>query len=409
MTQATTKTKTAVAMALTAVVMMALGLYFYGARMHRKPEKNVSVSPAQVSHAFAYVKGSYAMWESDTPIPSEIINNPGVVGILTGALWSEIEKEEGVYDWSKIDSKISQAKKAGLKVALKIQMSPARAPDWLKNNPEVQKIEVIDTNFNHKASYCKKLSYPIFWDPIFHEKKKELIRAAGERYSNNPAVVAIMASFANFYSEDWHIPHTKGCMDCDNNGTKETCMDQVQNWLDAGYTTEKMFSVGKEIIDTTAEAFPNQALKLPLAPTHKDLDGTPIKLVEMIMNYTYSKYPKRFFAQMCGLSTGIPYANDSSVTGASQETSLYIMKLLLKHSPQIGLQMLSAASLCKEGEKCRQDNGNKCLSNDHECILMESVKIGLSYKPYFIEYWKADAANPELYPVEKYATEQMKK
>ncbi len=352
-------------------------------------------------------KGSYAMWELNQPIPAEIINNPGITGILTGGLWSEIEKEEGVYDWSGIDAKISQAAQAGFKVSLKIQASPARAPDWLKNNPKVQKIEVIDTNPHHRQSYCRKLSYPVFWDPIFHERRKELFRAAGKRYSNNPNIVAIMVSFANFYSQDWHIPHAKGCLDCNGDGTKEVCIDQAQDWLDSGYTTEKMFAIGKEIIDTAAKAFSNQALKLPLAPTHKKLDGSATRLVEMIVDYGYSKYPDRFFIQMCGLSTAIPYADDYRVTKAQPGNPLYIMKLLLNHSPQIGLQMVSAASLCKEGEKCRQDKGNKCPPNDPKCVLEESVKIGLSYKPHFIEYWKEDAQNDKLQPALKYATDAM--
>ncbi|OYT53775.1 MAG: hypothetical protein B6U72_04845 [Candidatus Altiarchaeales archaeon ex4484_2] len=128
---------------------------------------------------YNYTDGSYAMWDSTDPIPPEIINNPGVVGVLTGARWFEIEPEEGVYDWSKLDAKISQAEQAGFKVTLKIQASPAWAPDWLRNNPGVQKINVVDINPYHEMSYCKELSYPVFWDSIFHEKKKELIREAG--------------------------------------------------------------------------------------------------------------------------------------------------------------------------------------------------------------------------------------
>lgn len=363
-------------------------------------------SYAEDSGQFYYSKGSYAMWDFDKDLSPEIYNNPAIVGVLTSVAWRDVEVKEGVYDWSKLDAKISKVEKAGLKVVLKLITSPAYAPDWLKNNPNVKKIDVIDTNPYHKSRYCEKLSLPLFWDPIFHQKKKEFIIAAGKRYSNDPAIAAVMASFANALTDDWHVPHKVGYLkDCG------VAVNQVKDLLNAGYTTEKMLAVGREIIDTTAQAFPKQALKLPVGPTHRKLDGSATKLAELILDYAYSKYPGRFFAQMNALSTVLPYADSPKISDAPEGKAAYLLlKLLVKYKPQIGLQMLSAASLCNGGI-CRQNKGNyQCNpANDQPCVLRESVNIGLSYKPHFIEYWFADAANPKLAPVLEYATEEMRK
>ncbi len=89
------KTKTAVAVALIAIAVMALGLYSYKAKIHKNPEKNAPASPAP-NHAFEYVKGSYAMCDSSGHISSLIISNPGIVGILGGDIWANIEKIERV-------------------------------------------------------------------------------------------------------------------------------------------------------------------------------------------------------------------------------------------------------------------------------------------------------------------------
>lgn len=401
MAQTTIKTRTAVAVALTAVAMMALGLYSYKAT-YKNPEKNVPASPAP-GHAFDYVKGSYAMWDPSGPIPSSIINNPGVVGILGGDSWTNIEKTEGVYDWTSIDNEIAQAEKAGLKVALKIVDSPAAAPDWLKNKPGIKTIDFIDTNQYHKSSYCKSNKIPVFWDTTFNEKKKELIRAAGQRYANNPAVVAVMASFANTMTNDWGMPHKKGFIeDCN------VSINQPQDMLNAGYTTDIMFNVGKEIIDTTAAAFPNQALKLPLGVGIASLDGSPAKLAKMITDYAYQKYPKRFYAQINALNTRVPTANQlgSADSPAEEDTRADLLNILKDHAPYSGWQMVAGASNGSQ-DGCRQ-NGKQspCPVKD---VFQKSVDIGLSYNPSFLEYWKVDAANPELYPVIKYATEQMKK
>jgi hypothetical protein len=337
--------------------------------------KAESARKGEAGQAGLYPKGSYAMWDPSQPIPDEIINNPDIVGILAAANWKDIEKEKDKYDWSGLDTKISQAEKAGLKVALKFVDSPAASPDWIMNNSQIEKITVVDTNEYHTGKFNKEITLPVFWDSTFHQQRKNFIQEAGKRYANNKTVVAIMASFANLYTCEWYIP---------------TEMLKSPN-----YSTEKMFRIGQEIIDTTATAFPNQALKLPIEP--RDLT-----LVQETIDYAYAKYPNRFFAQTNGLSTIIPLADSSEVSNAAidgKTGAYFILKLLKQHSPQIGLQMLSAASLCKEGEACRQDKANKCQPNDHKCILTESVNIGISYNPQYIEYWKEDAMNTELYDI----------
>ncbi len=352
------------------------------------------------SPAFAlynYTPGSYATWNSGS-LSQNIINNPGIVGVLASANWSGIETQDGVYNWSALDTKISAAQNAGFKVAIKLVASLDLAPGWLKNNANVQKINILDTN-QDDSSFCQNQTLPVFWDPIFHEKKKALIRAAGARYANNPTVVAVMASFANTYTNDWTVPHDVGYI----SGCGVT-VDQVTDWLNAGYTTDKMLNVGKEIIDTTAEAFPNQALKLPIAQTADGLDGVSTDLAEQIINYAYSKYPDRFFAQRNALSTKTSGANSTAVKNALPGTSQYIYKLLRDHRPMIGLQMLAAASN-GDTDNCRQNNNvSPCPPYD---VLLHSVNIGLAYNPRFLEYWNEDSANPDLYDVFTYATQTM--
>src|SRR5207237_955451 len=94
------------------------------------------------------------------------------------------------------------------------------------------------------------VTIPVFWDPTFLAKKKAMIAALGAHFTNNSAVKIVAASFANAKSEDWNVPHT----DVD-----------VQNWLAAGYTSEKLLDAGKQIIDATMAAFPNQYVTLAIA------------------------------------------------------------------------------------------------------------------------------------------------
>lgn len=340
-----------------------------------------------------FPKGSYAQAPSHN-IPLSILENPGIIGIHMKASWKSIETSGGVYDWSELDDGINKVTTYGKKVSLNLYAGGINTPEWVLSNPDVQLFTFLDTNKYH-SSYYKDISIPVFWDPVFLEKKINFIQAAGERYANDPNVVATMVSFANAMSNEWHIPHHVG----------EICgkeIDQVQDWLDAGYTHEKMLQTGKTTIDAWAQSFPNQYLKLPIAPTDERLDGTMTQLAEDIVDYAYQEYPNRFFIQANGLCTKAPYADDPSVTGATSGSLMYLLKLIADHSPNVGLQMLTAAS---NGWKdhCRQNGGEwPCLPEE---VLFESVNIGLSYNLQFLEYWEEDAKNEKLQPILKYATD----
>jgi hypothetical protein len=347
-----------------------------------------------------YPPGAYAMLPVDKPIPQAVLDNRQIVGVYLQFTWRAIEKKKNVYHWTGLDERVQEAEAAGLKIVLSIRTGLYGAPNWLKQDSAVQTVKLTDTNKYHKDTYGKELTLPVFWDPVFHEARKRFIRAVGQRYAHKDAVVAATASFANYFTDDWAVPHATGMVD----GMK---VDQVAQWLNAGYTTDKMLKVGREILDTTAAAFPRQSLKLPINVTHPKLDGTATALAEGILDYGYSTYPTRFYAQFNSLHTRTPAASASEAAkpkrgkGAANERQV-IFNLLKQHSPQIGLQMLAAAS---NGEKdnCRQ-NGNQSPCPEQE-VLQKSVELGLTYRPVFIEFWREDASNSDLAEVLKKATE----
>lgn len=308
-----------------------------------------------------------------------------------------IEQVPGIFIWASLDEEINNAINAGKKIVLNLLTEGVNTPTWVMNLPGVQLFSLIDTNQYHEI-YCQEITMPVFWDPIFLEKKKNFIQVAGERYAANDSIAGIMVPFCHPIYGDWYVPHVVGYV-CEKN------LNQAQDLLDVGYTTEKMFNVGKETIDAWAIAFPNKALKLPIAPTHQDLDGNATNLAESIVNYAYSQYPDRFYAQINGLDIKTPYSNDPAIINASPGTLEYLFKIFLDHSPQIGFQMKAAATN-GDIDNCRLNGGDfPCPPYD---VLLEAVNIGLSYYPHFIEFWHVDGENPELQPILDYAKENLR-
>ena len=136
-------------------------------------------------------------------------------------------------------------------------------------------------------------SIPVFWDPTFLDKKKNMIAALGAHFSENPAVTIVTASFANARSEDWNVPHTP---------------ELVAQWLSLGYTSDLMLDAGQQIIDATMEAFPHQHVALSIATNGNDLDPSADYLARTTVVWARSAWPGRLLTQVSSLSTFIPPA-----------------------------------------------------------------------------------------------------
>ena len=301
-----------------------------------------------------YPKGCYGGGPADKPIPDAILKNPGIVGVMIGIPWKEVERTENKFDWSKLDARINEAGAAGKKVVLAITASAVKAPEWLLNNSNVQKLTVTDPNRFHQTG-GQPITVALLWDPIFHAKKLEMIREAGKHFSKNPTVVAVMAGFANYFTNDWAIP---------------------PDMKNGGYSYERLLQVGKDVLTETAKSFPNQAIKLPIGinrPT-MDRDKRPTQMAEDILAFARnSTFADRFYAQMNSINTNTPMAGDVSSRAANEKEE--ILKLLKNSAPHFGLQMVASASR-GESDGCRQ-NARRSPCPPLE-VLNKSIKIAMS-------------------------------
>jgi len=316
---------------------------------------------------------------------NSVLKNTNIEGVLLSMRWRNIETSKGKYNWNKLDKKIELIEKTGKKVVLNIMTSGVNVPDWLLENKDVETFSFIGKNKNQPI-YGKTLKIPVYWDEKYLYEKQKFINELGKRYVNNPAVVGVMVSFVGTINNDWYIPKN-------------------QELIDKGYSTEKMIEIGKITIDMWAQAFPKQALKLPIGKSIQDGDNTITTLAETITKYGYSKYPNRFYIQINALSTIIPKANDTLVQNAQKDNIIYLLKLLAQHPKKIGFQMISSVT----NDPNRVDKARLCPSRNTDCILNKVLEIALSYKPYFIEYMSEDIENHEIQNILESSNKILKK
>ena len=306
----------------------------------------------------------------------EVLTNPIVDAVILSVRWRNIEKNENEYDWSALDKKIALVKSHNKKIILNVMTCGVNVPQWIMSK-HVVTFSFTASNPNQPI-YGKTFTVPVYWDDTYLNYKKKFIEALGKRYGNDSSIIGVMVSFVSTINNDWYIP-------------KNT----TPNLLDVGYDNNKLLEVGKETIDWWAEAFPNAMLKLPVGVSLQYDGITQTDLAENIIEYAYNKYPTRFYAQVNALSPALPTVNE--IQNINKGEKFYILKILSRHPGKIGFQMLS--DVTTNHGRLSTDSCKEPL-----CILNNSIRIALTYKPRFIEVSYKDIENKNLFSIWKSLT-----
>ena len=302
-------------------------------------------------------RGVFSLSPAGIPCRDRVLTNPDVDGVGIRQNWSDLEPSEGVYNWAFLDSEIARAASAGKMVLLRINTQFAK-PDWVTNAV----VEGGGTFFNFDMEGVPT-TIPVFWDPTFLAKKKAMIAALGAHFTGNSAIKIVWASFANANSEDWSVPHTP---------------TDVANWLAAGYTGEKMLDAGKQIIDATMTAFPNQFVTLAVGANGRSgLDPDENYVARNAVLAARTSWPGRLIVQKNTLATYNPPAPG---TGS-------VYQLLWDSRPDVGGQMLDASF----GDTTYRNNAG--VPDAPDVILHRSIDLGVSYEMKYIEIYQLDVLN----------------
>ncbi len=303
-------------------------------------------------------RGVFCLLPAGKKCADAVLANPSVDGVGIRQDWKDLEPAEGVYNWDFLDSEVARATAAGKMVLLRINTQFAK-PEWVTN--AVAQAGGAFFTFDKDGV---PTTIPVFWDPTFLAKKKAMIAALGAHFTNNPAIKIVWTSFANANSEDWSVPHT----DTD-----------IAAWQAVGYTSEKLLDAGRQVIEASMNAFPNQYVTLAVAGNGK-LDPDVNYVARNAVLAARAAWPGRLIVQKNSLGTFNPPAPGTGT----------VYQLLWDSRPDIGGQMLDA---CFNDTTYRNNAG---VADDFAAILHESVNLGASYGMNYIEIYQLDVLNLPL-------------
>lgn len=149
------------------------------------------------------------VWDEDIRLMKKAHINCVSLGIFS---WSEIEKEEGVFDFSWIDTVINRLYENGIYVILATP-SGARPPWLAQKYPEVLRVreDRVKRLYGRRHNHC-------LTSLVYREKTAIIDEKLSERYGKHPAV--IMWHISNELSGDCHC---------------ERCQQGFREWLKVKY------------------------------------------------------------------------------------------------------------------------------------------------------------------------------
>ena len=301
--------------------------------------------------------GVFSLGNSGKSVPNSVLNDPNVTGISIRYGWRDIEPAEGTFVWDWLDGEVARATAAGKQVLLRIMTQSAK-PLWVTRAVRNNGGEFFTWDEHGDTS-----SIPVFWDPTYLEKKKNMIAALGAHFSSNPTITIVTTSFANAESEDWNVPHTP---------------ELVDEWISLGYTSEALIDAGQQIINATMEAFPHQYVVLSVGCNGSSLDPTPDYVARQTVFWGWDTWPGRFITQVSSLSTVIPPAPGNKYSSWA---------LLGQMAPWAGAQMVFR---CINDPEYRVNGG---VPIDPPLALIAATDAGLAYNVKYIEIYEIDVVN----------------
>ena len=312
-------------------------------------------------------KGVFSLTPANKQISAKILEHPAVTGVVIRSHWPSIEIADGDYDWSYLDTEIERVTAAGKLASIVVTSGGLQTPQWLLDSG-IETFSYLDRNEFH-STFGQEVTIPLFWDPVFLQKKIKLIEEIGNRYTDHARFVSIHAHCANGATDDWNVPASA---------------DDLETWETIGFSSEKLLGACKSVIDATMEAFPNQSVRTAIGSIKRSLDPDPDYVVRELLLYANSVYPGRLVVQKHNINVNTP---DPLETSDIPET----WRIILGNHPNSAAQLLWLAS---DTSTCRL-NG-KSTPCDPATVLQTVIEIGFHYNLSYIEVYGADVQNQEL-------------
>jgi hypothetical protein len=236
-------------------------------------------------------------------LPSYVFSNSQVTGVSLKLVWSTIEPQAGVFNWSTLDAEISQALASGKKISLAVVPNLAY-PSWLFQKG-VQSLQfVIQVH-----GQLQTINIPPPWDPIYQQAYSQMMQALSAHLHSisgaYQAVSMVKVTGMNEITAETQLPSSTS--------TTGGVTNSIPVWQSAGYTPTKVINAWQGFAASVNAAFPDKVLAVATAggfPPINNLgqqvlltDPSYVNVKDEILSTGMSLYGGRFAVDWTGLNS----------------------------------------------------------------------------------------------------------
>lgn len=294
--------------------------------------------------------------------------NPSVAGLTYRTSWADIEPTQSGFVWTKLDAVFDNAEKNGKWVEL-VLIPGFGSPGWA-----LQGVQTSMFSVNYGPGKGTQLLLPLPWDQTYLNRWFTFLKMVSARFENRPSFLKIAADGPTSITAELTLPDAPA---------------DICNWVNLGYTSDRLIASWKQVFANFAQIFPRQYFSLALYPplpivskTHCE-NGNPIDLDhaesqrvrDAIIALGVDNYPQQFVLQENGLLGTATHLTNSGYELVKSFSGRIV----------IGYQLSTSAM---------QNPGYMGGVSDGATALQMSLQNGLDAHPQFLEVYEPDILAP---------------
>ena len=199
--------------------------------------------------------GCFAGTNGTNPL---VLAHNDVRGVLLIEKWSEIEKIQGEYDFTSLNSKIEAVKSAGLKYSLAIAGGAFGSPSWL-----IDSLNVTYQDFDYQG---KSWRLPLWWDPTCDQKLTSLINELGVEYGSDSELSHIYVTQMTVNGIEGHL-----------NGV------DIPTLKNNGFSNQIWINAAKKTVLDFMNAFPDKPIVFEIHEIDRNIT-IPVSIITDLTN-----------------------------------------------------------------------------------------------------------------------------
>ena len=221
------------------IVIVGVGVGIFSSS-GRPPTNSLPARATATAQQYPNFKGIFQFGSNSSTLAS----NPSIAGAHLGYYWSQLEPQQGQYNWSVIDQQMAPWVSYGKKIILRVSTS-----GWTRWAPPYSQSGTPQWVYDLGVRSVKENDgsiLPEYWNPIFLQNFADFVHAFALRYDGNPNIAYIDIGLG-----------VGGEAKADSHNSNP---DQVNLWKHIGYTNAKWWDVVQSIINDYTASFTHTSL-----------------------------------------------------------------------------------------------------------------------------------------------------